>query len=162
MEANFGDFLDPKKIRPLNAPYCARAITELIALHSRVSVVFAGSREQANLWTMSYFKTIRAMTEEPQKQLRVQSPAFTSTPDIPSETGKRLKEVIESLPEAFTFKELREALPDLSDHALRRSLQDLREQGIVTCTRRGRAALWVKSPRVSGYLVGCLGGRHEG
>jgi CRP-like cAMP-binding protein len=96
---------------------------------------------------MAYFKTVRSMKEEPQKQLRVQSPAFTSMPDIPSETGKRLKEVIESLPEAFSFKELREALPDLSDQALRRSLQDLRAQGIVSCTGRGRAARWVKASR---------------
>jgi ERCC4-type nuclease len=147
VEANFGDFLDPKKIRPLNVPYCTRAITELIALHPRVSVVFAGSRKQANLWTMAYFKTVRSMKEEPQKQLRVQSPAFTSMPDIPSETEKRLKEVIESLPEAFSFKELREALPDLPDQALRRSLQDLRAQGIVSCTGRGRAARWVKASR---------------
>jgi hypothetical protein len=87
---------------------------------------------------MSYFKTIRAMKEEPQKQLRLQSLAFTSTPDIPSETERRLKEVIESLPEAFAFKELSEALPGLLDHVLRRSLHDLREQGIVTCTGRGR------------------------
>jgi hypothetical protein len=38
--------------------------------------------------------------------------------------------------------------------ALRRSLKDLLEQGIVTCTVRGRAARWVKSSRVSGYLEG--------
>ncbi|MFP4483012.1 MAG: ERCC4 domain-containing protein [Thermovirgaceae bacterium] len=91
VEAKFGDFLDTKKSGPLNTLYCTRSITELIALHPKVSLVFAGNRKQANLWTMADFKTIRAMKEEPQRYLRVQAPAFTAASEIPSETEKRLK-----------------------------------------------------------------------
>jgi len=152
VEANFGDFLDPKKIRPLNPPYCTRALTEMTALHPKVPIVFAGSRKQANLWTMAFFKTVRAMKEEPQGRLTTQKPPFVSSPDIPSLTTAQVKEAIKKMPEAFTFKELAQALPDVSEHALRRSLKDLREQGIVSCTGRGRAARWVKSSRTSGYL----------
>lgn len=89
-------------------------------------------------------------------------PPLTSTPDIPSETKKRLKEAIEDLPEAFAFKKLREALPDLSDQAFRRSLKNLREQGIVSCTGRGRTPWWVKSSGHQDILGGDLGGNMGG
>ncbi len=145
VEANFGDFLDPKKIRPLNPPYCTRAITEMTALHPKVPIVFAGSRKQANLWTMAFFKTVRAMKEEPQGRLATQKPPFVSSPDIPSLTTAQVKEAIEKMPEPFTFKELAQALPDVSEHALRRTLKDLREEGLVTCAGRGKAARWVKT-----------------
>jgi len=145
VEANFGDFLDPKKIRPLNPPYCARALTEMTALHPKVPIIYAGSRKQANLWTMAFFKTVRAMKEEPQGRLETQRPPFALVPDIPSLTTARVKEAIEKMPEAFTFKELAQALPDVSEHALRRTLKDLREEGLVTCAGRGKAARWVKT-----------------
>ncbi len=145
VEANFGDFLDPKKIRPLNPPYCTRAITEMTALHPKVPIIYAGSRKQANLWTMAFFKTVRAMKEEPQGRLETQRPPFALVPDIPSLTTARVKEAIEKMPEAFTFKELAQALPDVSEHALRRTLKDLREEGLVTCAGRGKAARWVKT-----------------
>jgi len=145
VEANFGDFLDPKKIRPLNPPYCTRALTEMTALHPKVPIIYAGSRKQANLWTMAFFKTVRAMKEEPQGRLETQRPPFALVPDIPSLTTARVKEAIEKMPEAFTFKELAQALPDVSEHALRRTLKDLREEGLVTCAGRGKAARWVKT-----------------
>jgi pullulanase/glycogen debranching enzyme len=38
--------------------------------------------------------------------------------------------------------------------ALRRTLKDLREERLVTCTGRGKAARWSKTSRTSGYLEG--------
>lgn len=58
VEAPYEDFLDPKKVRPYSASFCAAAIAQLYAAHPRLRVVFCSNRKTANEWTRNYFAAV--------------------------------------------------------------------------------------------------------
>ena len=60
IEALYADFLNPKKVRPYTAGFCAKLIAELYALHPRLPIVFCANRKMANEWTRHYFSAIWA------------------------------------------------------------------------------------------------------
>jgi len=58
VEAPYEDFLDPKKVRPYSASFCAAAIAQLYAVHPRLRLVFCTNRKTANEWTRNYFAAL--------------------------------------------------------------------------------------------------------
>jgi hypothetical protein len=40
--------------------FCAAAIADLFALHTRLRIVFCSNRKTANLWTASFFAAVQA------------------------------------------------------------------------------------------------------
>lgn len=60
IEAQYADFLDPKKTRAWPAAHVARVLAEIQALHAGLPVIFAGSRKLANQWTLRWFQAVAA------------------------------------------------------------------------------------------------------
>ena len=58
IEASYADFLNPAKVRPYNAQFCAQAIAELYALHPTLRIVFCANRKAANEWARHFFSAL--------------------------------------------------------------------------------------------------------
>ena len=55
IEADYSDFLNPKKVHYYTVSFCARAIAELHVLHPTLRIVFCANRKIANEWTRHFF-----------------------------------------------------------------------------------------------------------
>ena len=60
VEAAYEDFLNPKKLHHYSPSFCAAAIAELYASHSRLRIVFCANRKTANAWVQQYFSAVWA------------------------------------------------------------------------------------------------------
>jgi len=69
VEAEYGDFLNPKKQGFYSPSFCAKAIAEITARHPRVQFVFCGSRKLAAEWTRQFFAAVAACNPEPAGRL---------------------------------------------------------------------------------------------
>ena len=147
VEAQYGDFLDEKRVAGRwQLSHIARSLGELQALHPSVPFIFAGNRKMANIWARGFFQAVAAHRrhqeidtlplEAAEEELSWSSPAQGDTPIR--------KAVMEVLPSPFSFAALREQEPEFSPNQLRRVLNRLREQGLVYCSGKGRAALWYR------------------
>ena len=148
IEANYADFLNPKRLQGYFPPaFLSRVIAEISHAHPRLQVIFAGNRKLAAFWTQRYFFTVAAAGQDrPSEQLAVvaESAAEWEAPPRRSLAAKS-REIIERLPGSFTVADLRRAFPELSESAVRRSLARLKSQGWVVCRGRGRGARWEKT-----------------
>jgi hypothetical protein len=63
IEASYADFLNPKKVHHYTPSFCAKAISELYALHPTLSIVFCANRKVANEWTRHFFTAIWGLKE---------------------------------------------------------------------------------------------------
>ena len=70
VEAQYGDFLDEKRVRGRwPVAHLGQVLAELSALHPRLPIVFAGNRKMANHWTARFFAACRAGDALPQLEL---------------------------------------------------------------------------------------------
>jgi len=144
VEANYGDFLDPKRLGDWSPTHVTRVLAELAVLHPRVQWVFAGNRKQAAYWTHRFFLAAGSAQETVQPLLLRETPAEYAA-DLPLDTRIR-RAALERAQAGFTFVELRalfagdEAPP--TDERLRRVLNALRGEGRLACSGRGVAARW--------------------
>lgn len=60
IEANYSDFLNPKKLKYISSVFVKKAIAELFAFHPGLKIVFAGTRKLANEWAIKYFSSIKS------------------------------------------------------------------------------------------------------
>jgi hypothetical protein len=60
VEAQYGDFLDPARVRPWRPAHLARVLAEIAVIHPRLPLVFAGSRKLANHWALGWFTAVAA------------------------------------------------------------------------------------------------------
>ncbi len=60
IEANYSDFLNPKKMKYVSAEFAKKAIGEIFAFHPQLKIVFAGTRKLANEWAIKYFSSIKS------------------------------------------------------------------------------------------------------
>ena len=71
IEAQYGDFLDPKKLGGRwPAVHTARVLAELAALHPRLQIVFAGNRKLANVWPFGFRDLAGRFPEVPEARVR--------------------------------------------------------------------------------------------
>ncbi|WP_197072618.1 ERCC4 domain-containing protein [Marinitoga sp. 1197] len=64
IEENYSDFLNENKIKYYSSSYMLKAIAELYAYHSDLTIVFAGNRKLANEWTYRYFEALKSHKED--------------------------------------------------------------------------------------------------
>ncbi|MFA9461269.1 ERCC4 domain-containing protein [Thiohalorhabdus sp. Cl-TMA] len=55
VEAQYGDFLDPRRVDPWPAARVARALAGISARHPALPVIYAGNRKMANEWAHGLF-----------------------------------------------------------------------------------------------------------
>lgn len=146
IEAEYADFLNPEKSRPLGASYCARALAELTLLHSQLPMIFAGTRKLANAWTRAFFTAVSAYsTNSSLSQVREAAAGYGRPALVRGGLDLQIRRAIrDEFPQEFSFQMLRDNFPDVSDSRLRRVLYQMRDRGEVCCRGRGRAARWAK------------------
>lgn len=147
IEANYADFLNPKKNKPLGARYCTRALAELAVLHPGLVVHFAGTRKVANEWAHAFFLATAGYAEDrPLSQVREAAVGYGDTQVAKGGLLLRVrKAILEDFPPEFAFQALRDNFPGIPDATLRHVLQQMRDRGEIECKGRGRAARWVKT-----------------
>lgn len=146
IEANYSDFLNPKKLRFYSPAFTSRALAELQALHPDLIITFAGSRKLAREWTLRFFSAIMAHNED---QLPTAVNEAVNKYELPLDfkggTYFELKEkVLKELPHEFSKKDLSEHFSETEIKTLKRVLADLEKEGFLQSTRVGRNKLWIK------------------
>jgi len=144
VEARYGDFLDPKKLKGRwPAGYCCRVLGELQAMHPGISFIFAGSRKEANIWTWSFFRASARKTARKDEggELFAASPKpeyYARPPDL----SIRILSALGAEPEGLSAADLVSALGDVDGRTLRSALSRLKKQGKAGCSSRGIKARW--------------------
>ncbi len=60
IEANYSDFLSPKKLKYHTPSFCAKVFAEISTLFPSLKIIFAGNRKLAQEWTYRFFLSIQA------------------------------------------------------------------------------------------------------
>ncbi len=144
IEANYSDFLNPEKMTFYSPFFAAKAIAELHALHPGLTIVFAGNRKLAMQWTMSFFHAIVSQEEDtPHLKVAEVLEKYGTPPESRGGSYFEVRQkVLNELSEVFSFSALREIFSDIPENTIRRVLNDLKKEGALICTGRGKNARW--------------------
>lgn len=151
IEAQYGDFANPKKTHPMAATRALRALADLDARHPNLKVVFAGNRKQGALWVAEFFSAIAAHHRN--------GGGSVVQPQLLDEHGRthsggavmQLREaVLTRLPERFAAAEAMALAPGLTSVQVSACLRALREEGRLVSEGRGRGTRWVRVPAAAG------------
>jgi hypothetical protein len=154
IEAEFGDFLDPDRLRGRwPAAHAARVLAELSALHPRLPIVFAGNRKLANLWTHRFFAARAAEASRPQLELVREVGARYHAVPRGEGLDAEIRAAVLGAVGGVELAELAKEFPGVPRSRIRRVLHELRERRRVRCTGRGPRARWEAAPE-GGALVG--------
>jgi len=143
VEAQYADFMQPKRTGAWSVTHLGRVLAELSTLHSNLPMIFAGNRKFANQWTQGFFEAVSRKLAEPATET-VAELAGTYRPGRTSGGDEQQLRylVSQELPPSFSIAELQARMPDVSRERLRNLLSRLRDEGRLECTGRGRAARW--------------------
>lgn len=149
IEAQYGDFLDPARVRGRWPPaHLARVLGEIAALHPRLPIVFAGNRKLANLWAQRFFRAVAAGAEAPPLELPLAVAArYDESPREPGIDARIREAALHELPSPFRAARLDERFPGVPGTRVRRVLAQLEREGRIARTgpgRRGRPVEWVR------------------
>lgn len=142
IEAQYADFLDPKKTDRWPAAHTARVLAEIAALHPHVQLIFAGNRKMGNAWTHGFFAAVAAKLADRPPDVVAEAAAAYRTPASGGLDARIRQAVLFELPERFTIARLRAVVPEADDARLRRLLSAMREEGLLVREGRGRGARW--------------------
>jgi hypothetical protein len=146
VEAQYGDFGNPARVGRWPTSHLLRVIGEIAALHPAVPLVFAGNRKLANVWTQRFFAGVSAALRQPLPALVAEPVARYDGEPADGGTDTRIRiAALRGLPDGFEFALLRSRFPDVPETRVRRVLNQLRAEGRLRCTARGRAARWVRT-----------------
>ncbi len=145
VEANYSDFLNPKKQKYYPAAFLAKAIAEMYAMHPRINIVFAGSRKLANEWVLRYFSSLQSHEQDvPHNKVAEVMAAYGQPPEAKGGIYYDIKKrVIRESPQEFPITALKELFPDVALATIRKVLVDLRKDGDLACRGRGKSSTWV-------------------
>jgi hypothetical protein len=148
IEADYRDFLDPTRLEGRWPPaYLARVLAEISALHPRLPVIYAGNRQLANAWTLRFFQAVASeRTERAELELPLSiERRYDAAPRGPGVISAVRETALTTLTEPFALTEVATRFPDLSPAQIRRILDQLRREGKLMLSGRGRGARWAKS-----------------
>jgi hypothetical protein len=144
IEADYRDFLDASRLAgrwPVS--HLARVLAELAALHPRLPIVYAGNRKTANAWTHQFFLALASRQIAPSPQLVLETVArYDPMPRAEGIDERIRRTVLSGIATPFTGVALAERLPDVETKRIRRVLDQLRRDGLITRHGRGRGASW--------------------
>lgn len=145
IEAEYRDFLDPSRLAGRwPAAHMARVLGELSAMHPRLPIVFAGNRASANAWTHQYFRSVAGRQAlSPQLALAMEARVDTGPRQAGLDEQVR-RAVLDRSTGPVTVAGLAAQFPHAGVARIRRVLGQLRSEGLVRCTGRGRGATWVR------------------
>lgn len=66
LESPYSDFLNPKKIKPYQAPYIAKILSDLAVRFPQIQIIFCDNRKFAQEWLLYWFLRIDAETSDNQ------------------------------------------------------------------------------------------------
>ncbi len=140
IEANYSDFLNPKKIKFYTPAFAAKAIAELYAMHPNLAIVFAGNRKLANEWAYRFFCAINAHENDtPHAKVSEVIEEYGASQETRGGLYFELrKSIIEGFQEEFTLSEIKEKFPHASVSTIRKLLNDLNKEGVITKYTKGR------------------------
>ncbi len=146
VEAEFGDFLDPGRLRGRWPPaFVGKVLAELSALHPKLPIVFAGNRKLANRWTHQFFLALASHAASPQLELVREVGARYEVEPRTEGLDARVADAALGEIAPFELIELVKRFPDAHLSRVRRVLNELRRQGRMTCSGRGRGARWCRT-----------------
>jgi hypothetical protein len=145
IEAEYRDFLDPARLEGRwPAAHLARVLGEVSALHPRLPIIFAGNRKSANAWTHQFFVSLASRRVAPSPQLVLETIARYETAPRQSGLDEQIRKMaLQEIESPFSMAELAERFPGTSTGRLRRVIDQLRKEGLVTREGRGRGARWL-------------------
>lgn len=144
IEAQYADFLDPRRLRGRwPATHAARVLGELSALHPQLPIVYAGNRKVANAWTHQFFLSLAARREAPSPQLVMEAVArYDAFPRGPGLDEQIRHAALHEIPAPFPIAALAARFPDATAPRLRRVVDQLRKEGRLARVGAGRGARW--------------------
>lgn len=161
VEANYADLGNPKKVAPMSAARCLRAVGAVSARHPNLQVIFAGNRKQANVWASHFFAAAAARVngsdqEGAQVDLalvpgagaregskeRAGRPVRTNRGGLQEEIRHA---VVAKLEGWFDVGVVRALFPDAPGAAVSECLKALRRAGVVVSQGRARGTKWAKA-----------------
>lgn len=147
IEAQYRDFLDPVKTKPLAAARCARALADIGSRHPNLQVVFAGNRKTANTWAAHFFESCAALAagthamDAPVQESLVDDHGRANTGGVDAEIRHAIMHV---LPVGIRVGDLVAAFPTVPTTRLSRCLKALRGEGKLTTQGAGRTTVWIR------------------
>lgn len=141
IEAQYGDFTDPKRLAGrYSGSYVADILAELTALHPRIQVVYAGTRKLAAQWAHGWFTAEaarRARDRNVGPMLAAETP-IEATRLEPRVAAWEVRNAILARTTEFRMKDLVAAHPDVPAERIRIVVRKLRAEGRLA--QRGRAS----------------------
>lgn len=145
IEANYSDFLNPKKLKFYPPSFASKAIAELHALHPRLNIVFAGNRKLAQEWTLRFFQAVKSHEKDvPHPKIAEVVSKYGSPPQTRGGSYYRAKGAIEEMPERFTISMLRGKCPDIPESTLRMALREMKKEGRLITQNKGIRSYYKK------------------
>lgn len=167
VEANYADLGNPKKVAPMSAARCLRAMAALSARHPNLQVIFAGNRKQANVWASHLFAAAAARARgqdqegvqtdllmPPANATPVKAEAKDPAPNGKPRVGRPPRTNVGGLQEEirhavttrltgwFSVGDVREMFPDAKPAAVATCLKRLRGLGAAVSQGRARGTRW--------------------
>jgi len=144
IEAQYGDFMDPTRIKPWSAAYLSRVFAELTTIHCNLPIIFAGNRKQANHWVLRFFEAV-AKKHGDKTTAAIANVIAKARPDKHQPVWIKVKHtVLTEMPEQFKTADLSHQLPDVGSNQLRGQLLRLQDEGLIVKQGKGRGSVWVK------------------
>jgi len=144
IEAEYRDFFDPSRLKGRwPAAHLARVLGELSALHPRLPIVYAGNRKSANAWTHQFFLSLGSGHLAPSPQLVLETVArYQASPRAQSIDDQIRRAALHDIASPFTTAALSERCRGVDIKRIRRIVDQLRREGLVTRVGRGRGSTW--------------------
>lgn len=145
VEAQFGDFLNPRRLAGRWPPvFLARALAELHALHPNLPVIYAGNRKLANLWTQEFFTAVASDRESRQLELGegVASAPRGQPPEYRGLDERIRAAALEGEKGPYATADLLARFPEVPAARIRRVLQGLRAEGRLGSVGKGPGLRW--------------------
>lgn len=147
IEAQYGDFLDPRRVAGRWPPaHLTRVLAEITALHPTLPVVFAGTRKLANLWAERFFQAVQASRASTELELPLRVAArYDAGPREPGLDEAIRAAALGGLASPFSMATLAERFPGVPVTRVRRVVAQLKREGLVVRTGAGTGARWSRA-----------------
>lgn len=142
IEADYSDFLNPKKLRIVSGNFGAKLIGELYAYHPEIQIVFARSRKLGNEWVARYFAAISAILRQGSSDVVKEVVTKYEQPELFSWTDLDIRNyILNNCQGEFSKNDIRERFPDVEKRAVDRVINSMICDGSLMRVAKNRFLL---------------------